>query len=140
VAITSAVVNSFRRDALQGIHLASHVYKMALYLAASASLSTTTTAYTTTGEITGSGYSAGGIVLTGYLVQVLTNVACLDWTDPVWDPSTITADGFLIYNNTLAGKDAVMTYNFGAPYTSTNGPFTANLPTPGAATSLIQWA
>lgn len=139
MAITSAVVNSFRRDAIQGIHRANHVYKMALY-GRSASLGTTTTGYTPTGEVTGAGYTAGGKILTGYMVRLFGNIAVLDWASPLWNPATIEADGFLIYNDSLPGKDAVMTYAFDQPYTSTNGPFSPIMPTPGALTSLIQWA
>jgi hypothetical protein len=140
--ISSSITNSFRLEALQGIHLAAHTYNLALFLAAAA-LDTATTTYTgAASEVpAGGGYATGGIALTGAVYQLFGNVACLDFTDPVWNPSTIaTARGFLIYNATLAGKNSVMTYNFGADYTSTNGPFTADLPAPGAATSLIQWA
>lgn len=139
MAITTGLTNSFRRDALQGIHLASHVYKFALYTNV-ATLGPATTGYSATNEVVGTGYSAGGIILTGYLVQIFSNIVCWDWDDPVWNPATITARGGLIYNDSLAGKDSVFVRDFGADYTSTNGPFTANFPVPGAATSLIQWA
>lgn len=139
MAITSAVTDSYRLDQLDGKHLPGHTYMAALY-DSGATLDTGTAAYTASHEVVGAGYVAGGTALAGRTVQLFGHVAVLDFTDPTWPASTITARGLLIYNSTLAGKNSVAVYNFGADFTSTSGLFTADLPTPGAATSLVQWA
>lgn len=130
--ITSAFCNSAKLEMLQGIHLASHTYKVALYTSA-ASLDKTTTAYSVTNEVVGAGYSAGGVALAGYAAALAGDIAYIDWTDPSWAAATITARGLLIYNDTLVGKNAVAVIDFGADYTSTNGTFLVTLPAAGAA-------
>lgn len=99
MAITAAVCLSYKADLFNGIHQAADVYKIALYTSA-ATLDASTAAYTATGEVVGSGYSAGGLTLSGFSVTLDTATEILDWTtDPVWNPATITARGALIYNS-----------------------------------------
>lgn len=140
MASTPGVCNNYRRDALRGRFLDTHTYKAALYTSAAVMSPSETSAYTPADEVAGVGYVAGGQALTGFIVQLFADVACLDFDDVVWDPSSITARYMLIYDDDLVGKDAVCIIDFGADYTSVNGPFRANLPAPGALTSLIQWA
>lgn len=140
MAVTAAICNSFKTELLAMTpHTAADVYKVALYTQAAASLDKNTTAYTTTGEITGTGYSAGGIALTGFTVTLFTDTAVLDWTtDPSWPSSTITADAALIYNSSRTNKAvAVLTFTSAS---STSGTWTLALPTPAAATGLIRFA
>lgn len=138
MAITAAMCNSFKLDQLNGLHQAADVYKIALYTSA-ATLSKATTAYTATGEASGTGYTAGGATLAGRTAQLFTDTACLDFTDPVWANATITARGALIYNATRANA-AVAVFDFGADITSTAASFTVDLPVPAAATSCIRLA
>lgn len=136
--ITAAICNSFKQELLAMTpHTAADVYKIALFTSA-ATLSKATTAYATTNEVAGAGYTAGGQNLSGFTVTLDTDSAILDWTtDPQWANSTITARGALIYNSTRANR-AVAVLDFGADITSTAAAFTVTLPAPSAAAGLIR--
>jgi hypothetical protein len=138
MSITTAICNSYKQEILQGIHLAADVYKIALF-ASSATLNKATTAYSTTGEVTGTGYTAGGKTLSGFAVSLDTDTAILDFDDPAWTNATLTAAGALIYNSSRSNK-AVATYSFGGDVSSTNGTFTAQIPAAAAATGLVRIA
>lgn len=138
--ITTAVCKTYKRDIPKGIHTSAHTYKIALFTSA-ATLNKDTTTYTgQTGEVaSGGGYTTGGATLSGFSCIIDGDKAVLSWDTPIdWDPSTITARGALIYNNSLAGKDAVMAIDFGADKTSTDGRFRINLPTQDQTTGLIR--
>jgi hypothetical protein len=138
MAITSAVCNSYKQEVLNGVHVATDVYKIALYTSA-ATLGATTTSYSTTNEVVGVGYVAGGNVLEGYSSTVVANTVILDWTtDPSWINSTISARGALIYNSSKSNK-AVCVLNFGADYTTNLGTLTVKFPTPDATNGLIRF-
>jgi len=137
MAITSGICISFKKEILLGEHdLDTDALKLALYTSA-ASLSDGTTAYTTTQEVVGSGYSAGGVTLTGVDVTVDSSVAVVSITDAVVTAATITARGALIYNSTNANK-AVAVFDFGADKSSSNGDFTIQFPAAAAATAIIR--
>ena len=138
MAITAAFCNSFKQELLaMSPHTPADVYKIALY-PSTATLSKATTVYSSTGEVTGTGYTAGGATLTGFAVTLDTDTAVLDWTtDPTLPSSTITARGGLIYNSSRANK-AVAVVDFGQDVTSTNGTFTVTLPAPTAAAGLVR--
>lgn len=141
MAITAGVCNSYKREIMSGTHLSSHTYNIALVTSAS-TVAPTTTSYTgISGEVAaGGGYSTGGVALTGFSVSGTGATARLDFSSPSWASSTITARGAIIYNATLAGKNAVAVIDFGADITSTAGTFTVNMPAVGDATSLIRIA
>ena len=117
----------------------SQTFKIALYTS-SASLDAATTAYSTTNEVVGTGYSAGGNTLT-----ISTNptssgtTAYLDFADTTWSAATITARGALIY---LSGgsNPAVAVLDFGSDKTSTAGDFTIQFPTADASNAIIRIA
>ena len=137
MAITSGICISFKKEILLGEHdLDTDVLKLALYTSA-ASLSDGTTAYTTTQEVSGTGYSAGGVTLIGVDVTVDSSVAVVSITDAVVTAATITARGALIYNSTNANK-AVAVFDFGADKSSSNGDFTIQFPAAAAATAIIR--
>ena len=137
MAITSGITISFRREILLGEHdLDTNSLKLALYTNA-ASLSDGTTVYTTSNEVVGTGYSAGGVVLTGIDVTTDSSVAVVSITDAVVSIATITARGALIYNSSNANK-AVAVFDFGADKTSTAGDFTVQFPAAAAATAIIR--
>lgn len=139
MAITAALCNSFKRELLaMSPHTAADVYKIALFTSA-ATLSKATTAYAATGEVSGTGYTAGGQTLAGFSATLDSDTAILDWTtDPTWANASITARGALIYNSTRGGA-AVAVLDFGADVSSTNASFTVQLPVPTAAAGLIRY-
>jgi hypothetical protein len=134
MAITTAVCNSFKQEILEGVHESTDTYKIALYTDA-ATLGASTTAYSATNEASGTGYSAGGLTLSGYSSGLSGSTAYLTFTDPVWSNSTITARGCLIYNSSQSNK-AVAVFDFGQNVSSVNGSFTVDFPGTGAS-SLI---
>lgn len=137
--ITTAICNSYKLEILQGIHQPGDDYKIALYTNA-ATLGASTTAYSATNEVaTGGGYTAGGQSLTGFTTALDGSVAYVDFDDSVWNPSTITARGALIYNATRSNR-AVAAFDFGADITSTAAAFTVVFPAPGATTAAVRVA
>jgi hypothetical protein len=117
--------------------LATGTLKMALYTA-NADLGAGTLAYTTTDEVVGTGYTAGGNVLTGVTVLTSGTTAYLDFDNVVWNPAGFTARGALIYNTSL-GNLAVAVLDFGADKTTTTT-FTVQTPANTADAALIRFA
>jgi hypothetical protein len=117
--------------------LATGTLKMALYTA-NADLGAGTLAYTTTNEVVGTGYTAGGNVLTGVTVLTSGTTVYLDFADVVWDPANFTARGALIYNTSL-GNLAIAVLDFGADKTTTTT-FTVQTPANTADAALIRFA
>ena len=130
---------SFLGQLLTGTHdfsVAGDAYKLALY-SSSATLNSSTTAYTTTGEVTGANYTAGGNALTNQGASTSGTTAYTDFADCVFTNVTITARYGLIYNSTEANK-AVAVLDFGSDKTATGQTFTVVMPTPSATTAIIQ--
>ena len=117
--------------------LATGTLKMALYTA-NADLGAGTLTYTTTDEVVGTGYTAGGNVLTGVTVLTSGTTAYLDFDNVVWNPAGFTARGALIYNTSL-GNLAVAVLDFGADKTTTTT-FTVQTPANTADAALIRFA
>jgi hypothetical protein len=139
MAISQALCTSFKSDLLGGVHdLDTHVLKMALFTS-SATLGATTTAYSTTNEVTGTGYSAGGETIANVSISTDGTTAYIDCDDVTWSSATITANGALIYNSSASNK-AIAVLAFGGDKTSTNGDFTVQMPAPGASTAIIRIA
>jgi hypothetical protein len=137
MAITSALCNSYKQEILEGVHASTDTYKIALFNSNS-NLSASTTAYSTSGEVEGTGYTAGGVTLSGYSSGLSGSTAYLTFSDPAWADSTITARGCLIYNSSKSNK-AVAVFDFGQNVSSVNGTFTVDFPGAGAS-SLIRLA
>ena len=135
MAITQAMATSFKSEILQeGHNLASDTIKIALYTS-SATLDATTTAYSATNEVSGTGYSAGGVTLTNQTVatanaSISGGTAYFDADDPEWTSASFTAAGALIYNSTNADK-AIAVLNFGGDFTVSSGTFRIVLPAAG---------
>lgn len=142
MAITQAMCTSFKQALLDGemdfSGDTSQVFKIALYTS-SASLDSTTTAYSTTNEVSGTGYTAGGATLTVVAPTTDGTTAYLDFNDVTFSNASITARGALIYT-TANSNAAVAVLNFGADKTSTAGDFTIQFPTAGASTAIIRIA
>jgi hypothetical protein len=137
MAITTAICNSYKQEILEGVHASTDTYKIALYTS-SATLGAGTTAYSSSNEVSGTGYDAGGKTLTGYVSGLSTSTAYITFSDPSWADSTITARGCLIYNSSKTNK-AVACFDFGSDVVSVSGTFTIDLPVAGA-TALIRIA
>jgi len=137
--ITQALASSFKSELLQGIHnfaaSGGDTFKIALYTS-SANLDSATTVYTTSGESSGTGYTAGGEDLTNVGVSLSGTTAYLDFDDVTWSAATISAAGALIYNSSQGNK-AVAILSFGATYSSTNGNFTVTMPAATSTTAII---
>lgn len=142
MAITSAICTSFKKELAQGVHDFTHstgdVFKIALYTS-SATLNATTTAYSATNEVSGTGYSAGGATLTNVTPTTSGTTAILDFEDVSWSSATITARGALIYNST-DGNKAVCVLDFGSDVVSTNATFEIRFPTADASSAIIRIA
>jgi len=147
MAITSALCTSFKKELLERKHdfntTGGHTFKIALYTS-SATLGATTTAYTTSNEVVGTGYTAGGTTLTNIDPTSSGTTAFIDFVDATWTSATITAAGALIYNTTTDGgtgtTNAVAVISFGGDKTSTNGDFVVQFPTPDASNAIVRIA
>jgi hypothetical protein len=133
MAITQAMCTSFKEDLFQKEQdLDTDTIKIALYTS-SATLDATTTAYTTSNEVTGTGYTAGGVTLTGATIGTSGTTAYVDFDDPEWTSASFTTAGALIYNDTTAGDNSIAVLSFGGDFTVTAGTFRIVFPAPGAA-------
>ena len=118
MSITQAICTSFKQELLQGIHNltngsgggtttstgSGNTFKLALYTS-SASLDASTTAFTTSNEVSGTGYSSGGGTLTNVTPTTSSTTALTDFADLTFSSSSITARGAMIYNaSTTAGS------------------------------------
>lgn len=149
---TQALCTSFKVDLLNGLHAfgtsvvrgatTADSFKAALYLA-SGSLGAGTTAYSATAEVSGAGYTAGGIAVPAWAAPGSTGTTA--FTTPggnlVYTTVTLTTafDTVLIYNNTASGKNAVSVHTFGSQ-TVTANTFTLTMPTNDATNGLIRIA
>jgi len=151
MANTQAMTTSFKSEILQGVHnfgtapiraaTTADTFKAALYLA-SATVNASTTVYSSTGEVTGAGYTAGGVTVTNATAPTTSG------TTAYWTPSasiTYTSvtlstafDAVFIYNSTQSNK-AVSVHTFGSQ-TITAGTFTLLMPTNGPGTALLNIA
>jgi|TARA_X000001382_G_scaffold53293_1_gene36334 hypothetical protein len=142
MSITSALCTSFKQEILVGTHnftaTSGNTFKLALYTS-SATLNASTTAYTTSNEVSGTGYTAAGAALTSVTPTTSSTTAFCDFADLTFSSSTITANGALIYNDTQSDK-AVCTLAFGGDKTSTAGDFTIQFPTADASNAIIRIA
>jgi len=139
---------SFKKELMFGAHdfaNGADTFKMALYTS-SASLNASTTAYTTSNETSGTGYTAAGQNLTNVDPTISGTTAFTDFTDETWSSSSITARGALIYNSTpnttsiSLTNPAVIVLDFGSDKTSTTGDFTVVFPTADASNAIIRIA
>ena len=141
MAITQTLTDTFLQDCLDGaqnLGSSGNTLKIALYTS-SASLGATTTAYTTSNEVSGTGYTAGGATLSSQAVAFdsSNNVAYFDAADPAFTTATITARGALIYNNSKSNA-SIAVLDFGSDFTSTAGTFTIQLPSAAHNTAIIR--
>ena len=143
MAITSAICNSFKTEILTGTHNFSSsggdTFNLALYTS-SATLNKSTTAYTTSNEVSGTGYTAKGNALTSVTPALSTDTAVCDFSDTSFTSASFTARGCLIFNDSATGDPAVCAIDFGSDKTVTSGTFTIQFPTADASNAIIRIA
>jgi hypothetical protein len=138
MAILQGMCSSFKQESWLGIHdLDTDTLKLALYTAA-ADLSQATTVYTTSGEVVGTGYVAGGETLVNVQVLLSGTTAYVTFNNPVWTGASFVCRGGLIYNASKANR-AIAVLDFGADKTA-NGTFPIQLPAATAAAALLRFA
>lgn len=141
MANTAGLCTSYKKDMLDGKHDlgGTDVFKFALY-ESTATIGPSTTAYTSTGEVSSTNYTAGGAAVTN-------GTPALDGTTAHWTPTasvswsnvSFSTDCALLYNDTDAGDAAIASFTF-TEQTVTNGSFTLNMPTDDGTTGLIRVA
>ena len=146
MAITSAICNSFKVEILKAVHdftaTSGNTFNLALYTS-SATLNKSTTAYSTSNEISntsGSAYSAKGKALTSVTPVLSTDTAVCDFADVSWTSASFTANGCLIFNDSASGDPAVCAIAFGSDKTVTSGTFTVQFPTADADNAIVRIA
>jgi hypothetical protein len=130
---------TFKLNLLKGLENfftgSPYTYKIALYNAL-ATIDSETTAYTTTNEITGTGYTAGGEVLFPTVgSDTSNNTAYVTFANVTWSPANFTTAGALIYNSTTNASVAVL--NFGADKTATTS-FTIQFPSATSTSAILR--
>ena len=146
MTIAQTATTSFKVELPQGVHnfgpTSPDTFKVALYTAA-ASLDATTTVYTTSGEVVGSGYTAGGNTLTISVTPVAANnssgtpTSYWSFANTSWAGASFTARGALIYNST-EGNKSVAVLDFGSDKTVSNDTFQIIFPTPDANSAIVR--
>ncbi len=140
MAITTAMCTSFKQDILQAVHDFTNgsgdTFKMALYTS-SATLGASTTAYSGTNEVSGTGYTAGGATLTQVTPTTSGTTALVDFNDVAWSSSTFTANGALIYNDDASDK-AVSVHAFGGDVSVSSGTLTVQFPAADASNAILR--
>lgn len=138
MSLQQTLTTSFKQQILLGEHdLQTDTIKIALYTAF-ATLGPDTTVYSTTDEITGTGYSAGGVVLTGVTISTASNgTVYVDFANAVWNPAAFTCRGALIYNASKSNK-SIAVLDFGADKTCANT-FTVQMPENTSTAALLRF-
>jgi len=142
MAISQSLCTSFKVELLKGVHDFSNggdSFNIALYTS-SANLDASTTAFTVTGEVSGTGYTSGGLALTNVTPTSTGTTAFTDFADITFSSATITARGAMIYNDTEAGDPAVAILDFGVDKSSSDGDFTISFPTADSSNAIIRIA
>jgi len=147
MTIAQTATTSFKVQLLQAVHnfgpTSPDTFKVALYTGA-ANINATTTAYTTSGEVVGTGYTAGGNTLVISSSPTSGNniggipTAYISFSNSSWANATFTARGALIYNDTASGNPSVAVLDFGSDKTVSNDTFQIIFPTPDANSAIVR--
>ena len=133
-SIVQTQTTSFKAELYQGIHdLLTDSIKIALFTA-NANLNETTTVYNSTDEVSGTGYTPGGVVMTGITVNTSGYTAYVGFNNVVFN-AAVTARCALIYNASQGNK-SIAVLDFGSDKTSTN--FTITMPANTVTSALIR--
>jgi hypothetical protein len=135
--ITQGQTTSFKAELYEGIHdlLTDNIY-IALYTG-NADLTEATTVYTTSDEITGTGYTAGGVLLTNATVNTSGTTAYVSFDNASWAGASFTCRCALIYNASKSDK-AIAVLDFGSNKTVVNGTFTVTFPPNTESSAIIR--
>ena len=139
MAITQGICNSFKEELLDGIHnfnTGGDTFKIALFTNA-ASIGPTTTQYTSGSEVSGAGYTAGGLNLTGQSTTLSGGTAFVDFADAQWAGATFTARGAMIYNSSKANR-AIMILDFGSDKVAAGSTFTVQFPSADVTNAILR--
>ena len=146
MTIAQTATTSFKVELPQGVHnfgpTSPDTFKIALYTAA-ANLDAATAIYTTSGEVVGTGYTAGGNTLVISVTPVAANniagmpTSYWSFANTTWSGATFTARGALIYNSTK-GNRSVVVLDFGSDKTVSNTAFQIVFPTPDANSAIVR--
>ena len=143
MAIVQSICTSFKEELFKGTHnFSSNTFKIALYTEG-ATLNASTTVYTSDNEVSssGTGYSAGGLALTGASITSDGSTVIIDFDNAVWAvgaEQTLTARGALVYNDSDSSDKSVAVLNFGIDRTVSDGNFTVKFPTPDKLDGFIR--
>jgi len=134
---------SFKVELLKGVHnftnSTGNTFNIALY-DNNASFTAATTAYTSSNEVSGTGYTAKGNSLTNVTPTSTGTTAFTDFSDTTWSSSTITARGAMIFNDTASGDPSVVILDFGSDKSSSSSDFTIVFPTADSTSAIIRIA
>ena len=132
------LVTSFKKELLEGVHdFTTHTFKLALFTN-EATLNAATTTYGVSGEVSGTGYTAGGVDLTALATTSAGTTAIVTFEDAEWPGATLTARGGLIYNSSVAGNPAVAVLDFGADKVANGATFTVQFPAATAEAAAVR--
>ena len=142
MAIIQTITTSFKVEVAQALHNfttgTGNVFKLALYTA-NADLGASTTAYTTSGEVSGTNYSAGGIILTNITPSFQGTTSYWSFQNATFSNVTLTTNGALIYNSTN-GNRSVAVLNFGVNITKTAQDLVITFPVNDATNAVLRIA
>ena len=134
---------SFKQELMEAVHnfknSGGSTFRLALYTN-SATFTAATTAYTSSNEVSGSGYTAKGNSLTRVDPTTSSTTAYTDFADTTWSSSSITARGGLLFNDSASGDPSVIILDFGADKTSSSGDFTVAFPAASSSAAIIRIA
>jgi hypothetical protein len=134
--IVQGQTTSFKEELYKGVHnFEADTFKIALYTA-NATLNQDTTAYTEVGEITGTGYTAGGQTLLNPVVSSASGVAYISFDNIAWTPASFTVRGALIYNSSKSNR-SVAVLDFGSDKV-TASTFTITFPANTSTSAIIR--
>jgi hypothetical protein len=146
MAVQQTATTSFKVELLQAVHnfgpTTPNTFKIALYTAA-ANIGPSTTVYTTSNEVTGAGYTAGGNTLVISVSPTSGNntsgipTAFISFNNSTWTNATFTCRGALVYNSTQGNK-SVAVLDFGSDKTVSNDTFQIIFPTPDANSAIVR--
>jgi hypothetical protein len=143
MSITQAMCTSFKKELMTATHnftaSSGNTFNLALYTS-SASLDATTTAYTSSNEVSGTGYTAKGAALTNVTPTSSGTTGLTDFADLTFSTVTITARGAMIFNETATGDPAVCILDFGSDKSASSGDFTIQFPAASAGAAIIRIA
>lgn len=126
-----------KKQALDAIVISGNTYKCALF---DSTYDNTTTTYGTTDEVTGTGYTAGGVTLSGLSTATSGTTAYADFADAQWTSATISGIRFAVIYDDTDSDEVRFVYDFGSDQSVSSGTFTIQWPAADASNALARIA